>query len=362
MQAHDGTAARWIRVLDGEEFEALQPLESGLRDYAARIRDVLRILSVVEGRSELDILADISNVSMDVHSVRCFPAECGPGMISLEDGVRAFESLRSLVLAAACSVSAQRQQAVQPPSKPTEVLDLIRSVRIGPSREGSFILSVHTPIPPRLTSGQSSLFDLEEGIGYEPAEPFERRVSLRIYDAAQAAQRAANSALVDPNGLDAFTEAVPDGVSANLCEALAGLGGERQHPFELSLSFAASRPVTRRMPPVRFRHDHLPVLMAAAQELRARIPDQGVLVTGNVVRLYREGGGAGEISIAGTLDGEDDERLRRVWTKLAAPDYDAATRAHRDMLPVSVRGDLVRRGTRLYMSNPTAFRVLTAED
>jgi hypothetical protein len=83
-------------------------------------------------------------------------------------------------------------------------------------------------------------------------------------------------------------------------------------------------------------------------------------VEGNVVRLHREGSGAGEISIAGAIDGED--RLRRVWMSLADEDYTVATRAHAEMSTVSVRGDLVRRGNRLFLTNPTGFRALPGED
>jgi hypothetical protein len=361
IRGRSSTAVQWVKVSDGDEYEALQPLESGLRDYSARVRDVLHVLAVVEGRSELDVLDDISNVSMDVHSVRCFPTDSGPGMIGLDDGVQAFESLRNLVVAAAYSVSADQPRAVQPTRKPAEVLKFVRDVRIGPSKEGSFVLSVHTPIRPRLTSGQASLFDVENAGDPEPAEPFERQVSLRIYDAVRAAHDAANDALVNTNGLDAFTSSIRRGISANLCEALVGLGGEAGHPFELSLTLAAARPLAARtIPPIRFRHDHLPVLTAAAQELRERIAEEGVLAVGNVVRLHREGLGFGEISIAGTVEGED--RLRRIWMDLDGPDYDEAVRAHREMLSASVRGDLVRRGTRLYMKNPTAFQVLSEDD
>src|SRR6266704_5087923 len=153
------TAVQWIKIVDGDEYEALQPLESRLRDYGARVRDVLRVVAVVEGRSELEVLQDISNVSMDVHSVRTYPADSAPGTIALDDGVQAFESMRNLVVAAAYSVSTDQPRAVQPARKPTEVLKFLRDVRIGPSAEGSFVLTVHTPIPPRLTSGQAPLFD-----------------------------------------------------------------------------------------------------------------------------------------------------------------------------------------------------------
>ena len=351
----DVRGAQWVKTIGGEEVEALQPGSAGLRDYVSRVRDLLHVLALVEDRSELDVLSDITNVAVDVHSVRAFPADTEPGTIALDDGVQAFESMRNLVVAAAHAVSADRPRSVQPSRKSADVLRFLREVRIGPTAEGSFVLSVHTPIPPRLSSEAAVLAD-EVAEALAPAEPFERRVSLQLYDAVKAAHQAADRALGDADGLDAFTGAVPRGVSANLCEALVGLGGEAGHPFEMSLRLALSRPLkARSLAPIHFRRDHLPVLVSAARELRERVPDEGALVAGNVVRLHREGTGSGEIGIAGTVDGDD--RLRRVWIELTAGDYAAAMRAHQEMLGVSVRGDLVRRGTRLYLTNPSSFQV-----
>ncbi len=356
VRDRDRNAAVWVKLTGDDEFEVLQPLDSGLRDYTSRVGDLLTVVAVAEGRSELDVLGDIANVLMDVYSVRAFPPDQGPGLIGLDDGVQAYESMRSLLVAAACAAGVDEPRAVQPARKSTEVLQFLREVRIGMPAQGSFVLSVHTPVRPRL-SPQPSLFDEEVPDGLEPVEPFERRVSLTLYDAVRAAHGAANDALVAADGLDAFTGAVRHGVSANLCEALVGLGGEAGHPFELTLRLAVSRPLpTRRFEPIRFRRDHLPVLESAAQELREMVADEGVLIEGNVVRLHREGTGSGEISVAGVIEGED--RLRRVWMTLNDAGYTEAMRAHQEMRSVSVRGDLVRRGTRLYLMNASAFHLV----
>jgi hypothetical protein len=63
---------------------------------------------------------------------------------------------------------------------------------------------------------------------------------------------------------------------------------------------------------------------------------------------------------AGAIDGED--RLRRVWMGLTDEDYIVATQAHQDMSTVAVRGDLVRRGTRLFLINPAGFRSVPGAD
>ena len=347
LESRDGVAALWTKIVNDAEFEVAQPLDSDLRDYAARVHDVVETLAIVEGRSELDIIERMAQVSTDVHLVRIFPSDETPGMIGLDDGVQAYDSLRSLVTAAAYSVGAKQPRAVQPPRKPAEVLEYLRGVRLGPSSAGSFVLSMHTPVPPLLSAGPPA----------PQLEPFERQVSLRIYDAVQATQEAANAALVDPDGLAAFTEGVALGISANLCEALVGLGGPTAHPIELSLTLAASRPSPRRLTPIRFRRDHFAVLESAAAELRARSAEEDSVVVGNVVRLYRESHtGTGEVSVAGTVDGED--RLRRVWVTLDGDDYEIALRAHTDMRLVTMQGDIVRRGTRSYLTGARRFRML----
>lgn len=349
-----GNLAAWVRSSGaGGEFEVLQPLDPGTRDYAARVGDAVATLAVAENRSELDLLRAITDVSDDVHSISIYPADEASGLIMLEDGVSAYESLRSLVIAGAYPVFASQHRVVQPARKPQELADFLRTVRIGPATEGSYVLTVHTPVPPRLAQ-QPSLFDGEDE--QPPDElPVGRQVSLRMYKAIEAACKAAEAALLTSDGLAPFTAAVDLGLSANLCEALVGLGGTSGHPFEMSLALAAVRAERAQLAPVRFRRDHLPVLREAAVELRARTPEEDVLVTGEVVRLHREAAGSGEITLVGRVD--DQEPLRRIWLDLPGEDYPVAVRAHEQMLEVSVTGNLVRRGTRYVLANPSSFRI-----
>jgi hypothetical protein len=74
-----------------------------------------------------------------------------------------------------------------------------------------------------------------------------------------------------------------------------------------------------------------------------------------VVRLHREAGGAGEITLVGRVD--DQEPLRRIWLDLPGDDYAVAMWAHQEMREVSVSGNLVRRGTRYILTHPSGFRV-----
>lgn len=80
-----------------------------------------------------------------------------------------------------------------------------------------------------------------------------------------------------------------------------------------------------------------------------------MVVTGEVVRLHREAGGAGEITLVGRVD--DQEPLRRIWMDLPADDYALAMRAHEEMHEVTVTGSLVRRGTRYILTHASGFRI-----
>lgn len=368
LRANGWTLARrtamdafWILpTADGDEFEIQQPLDQEFRDYPLRVGDAFVVLAEAEQVSELEILRRVTWATWDVHTVRLLPADEPAGMIPIEDGVTAYESLRSLVVASAYPIFANQNRAVQPARKPQGLLDFVRDVRVGPGGEGSYTLTVHTPVPP-LLSEQRSLFDDLDGLADAPDDrPVGRQVSLRMHRAMQAAQEAADAALLSSDGLEPFTGAVEHGVSANLCEALVGLGGAVGHPFQVSVSLAAVRRHPEALAPVRFRRHHLPVLREAADELRARTPEEDVSVTGEVVRLYREGRTAGEITLVGRVD--EQEPLRRIWLGLPGGDYEQAMRAHQEMREVTVRGNLVRRGTRFYLVNATGFRLLGAAD
>ncbi|WP_430788529.1 hypothetical protein [Actinoplanes sp. G11-F43] len=79
VRDRDRNAVSWVKPADDDEFEALQPLDSGLRDDPSRVGDLLTVAAIAEGRSELEVLDDIASVLMDVHSVRAISRRAGAG-------------------------------------------------------------------------------------------------------------------------------------------------------------------------------------------------------------------------------------------------------------------------------------------
>lgn len=336
-----------------ESYEVFVPRHREMRGYASHIRTMLSTLSASEERSATQISLEISVSDADVQYVRTDP-NAESGTTPIDQGVKAFESLRQWVLSGAVSASTDQVRLVQPARKPAIALDFMRSVRLGPTFEGSYILTVYIPVPPRI--GQTEI-EVDHPQVRLLSQPFQRRVSLKLREATSAAMSAADDVIQRRVGIDAFTQRAEKGVNANLCEALAGFASPEGGSASIDFSWALSRPVEP-AEPIELNRDQVSVLREAAQELRAAAPEEDVTVVGAVVRLHREGTlAAGEISIAGIVEGGTNDRLRRIWLDLAEEDYSLATRAHGSGATVSVTGNLVKRGNRYVLQNPGRFTV-----
>lgn len=339
-----------------DEFEVFVPKSPAMRGYMTYIQDMIRTLSAAEERSESQIALEISTSDADVQFIHTHP-ESEPGTTPIEEGVKAFESLRLWVLAGAVSASSPRQKPIQPTRKPSQALDFMQTVRLGPTLEGSYVLTVYIPIPIQIGQGFLELETTDPVIRLS-IQPFPRKVSLTLREATREAVNAADEVIRLGAGIDSFTRRADKGVNANLCEAVAGMSGGLDHTVDINFSWSLSRPVEP-TPPVSISPSHSTILREAARELRAAVPEEDVRVVGAVVRLHRDGSlGPGEVSVAGAIEGDVSSRLRRVWFDLPEPDYARATRAHEVGSTVSVVGNLIRHGNRHILQNPRGFEIL----
>ena len=343
--AHEVTADSpdpdvWSLAADEGAYEVIAPRENA-RDFAARVSELLRTLSVVEERSESDILRDLTTVTFDVQYLRT-EHDGPPGTAPLRDAADAVAAAHNLLASATASLEEPR--LVQPSRRPAKTLDFMRRVLAGPTFAGSFVISTWVPIPPRLSQEEDQvLFD-------DPSEPFERQATRQLSRALAAATDATDQALSTDAGIDAFLSRANDGLSANLCEALVALAGENEVPLGISMAWALDRPTQALRSEFRFSTEGVSVLKEAARELRDRVPEEVVRVSGNVVRLHRDGiSGAGDVTIAGVVSGDDLGRLRRISVSLAEGDY------QQDFSDVEVVGELFQRGTRTYLRDARAF-------
>jgi hypothetical protein len=350
-----GKFSVWLKPDEkNDDYEIVLPLARQYRDFALRISDLLQTLEVAEKRSQLEIFADVQTASADVVRVRFHQAETEDGTISLQQGVSLIENARELMLSAACA-------AVEPRSyfatrKPDRASEYLQHLRLGQSELGSYVVRVISPVPPRLEGEQTVLFG-------EPNAPFERQVTRGLLRALQRLRQAADDAM-SSGKWDHFQEAVPDGVSANLCSALVKMSETARTASDsltVSVSWAKSRPVDgQAAPAVSFPGDRFPVIEEAARVFKASAPREEIEVRGVVVRLQRQGEQGpptGPILLHTFIEGKP----RKVQIDLAEPEHRIALQAYPDAATVRCTGDLVRTGQIYTLRNPSGFAIVPDE-
>ncbi len=349
----DDRSALWERQGTAPQQDAEEvtlPLRQNLGDFALRVSEVLRVLERVEQRSQVEILSDLMTSSSDLIRLRTFSADHGTSSIPLEQGVVFVEKARELILAAACAALDPR--AYFATRKPAQATEYLGRVRLGQTERGSYVLTILSPVPPSLRA-----VDPYAAI---PAEPFERRVTFTLAQALNAARTAAQRAAVTGDLLP-FREAIQHGVSANFCDALAGLGQvSTADGVEVAISWSRSRPLANFVPGrVMFSPDMVPILQEASRLFKETEPREAFEIRGFVIDLHRdEGAPIGRVVVSGLIDGD----VRKVSVELPEPEYSKAVEAHRDERRLLCSGDLVKQGRTYRLLNVRNLAVVTAED
>ena len=318
--------------LSESQEEIIVPRTERLGDYASVVATLIQIFAEATGQDESSVYRSLVTADRDI--VRLRAAESEDGSVRLEDGVDLVSGARDLVLSAACSLRAPRP--VYRAGANLEAGDLLQGMRLGQTDQGSFVVTLLTPVvPPPLPA-------LLPG----GDDPIERRMTRRLVEAVTVARQATERAAAGDEG--AFEETVKNGVSANLCEALVRI----IEPFptlDVGVSWARTRPSPTPVAVVRFGRADAALLREAARSFRGRAPRPDVRLHGFVRLLKRaEAEDDGTIHLATEFDGQ---RLS-VVTVLERSDYEPVVQAHKDRALVVLTGDLERAGQRWRLLNP----------
>ena len=315
--------------------EIIVPRTERLGDYATVVATLIDTFAGVTGQDELSVYRSLATADRDV--VRVCAAEGDDGSVTLNDGVDLIGGTRDLVLSAACSL--REPQPVYRAGANREAADLLKQMRLGQTDQGSFVVTLLTPVVP---PPMPALFPDPD----DRNAPIERRMTRRLVEAVTAARQATERAAAGDDG--AFEETVGSGVSANLCEALVRI----IEPFptlDVGVSWARTRPVAIPGTVVRFGRADAALLREAARSLRERAPRPEVRLHG-FVRLLKRGEAEddGTIRLATDIDGQ----RQSVVAVLEQADYDRAVQAHKERALVVLAGDLERAGQRWRLLNP----------
>ncbi len=326
--------------------EIILPRTEHLGDYASVVSTLIETFAAVADQDETTVYRDLITADRDVVRVRAIDGEHS-GSLPVQTGADLVCSSRDMLLAAACSLSNPRPFYRSGANR--EAAEYVARVRLGQTEQGSFVVTLLSPVvsPPI----QMQLLPDSN----MPADPFERRVTRRLAEALAGVRESIdNTSRGDANS---FRASVSRGVSANLCDALATLT-EVLHVLDVGVVWARTHPHNSLRSAVRFATHDGPILREASRVFRSREPQPGVILTGIIQRLVRdETATDGTVTLRTSMDGQNQS----VTAVLTRHDYHRAIQAHRDKVPVVMRGDLDRAGQRWRLLNPYIVDTITCD-
>ncbi|MDZ8084570.1 MAG: hypothetical protein RMY16_03090 [Nostoc sp. DedQUE12b] len=247
-------ASIWtLEIAQGGNVEILLPLNPEFRDFSARMKEVLQNLEIVENRSQLEIITNLKTPLAEIVQISVNHSEIINGSIPISQGVQLFESAKKLMWSAASS-------AVQP--KPyfkggsfSEVTDYMQKLRLGHTKEGSYVLTIISPL---------------KVDNYQSSDCFERKVTRTLFQALNIISLAHEQKLSERESV--LNEAIEEGVSANLCDALSHMINNDNDPnlsFNLTCSKRLDHPSNIPLE-IKINKQVLPVITEVKNKLKSR--------------------------------------------------------------------------------------------
>ncbi|WP_329222299.1 hypothetical protein OG352_34325 [Streptomyces sp. NBC_01485] len=349
---------RWRLRLGDREHTVLLPAMTALTDYPNRMADLLQDLGQVEGRTVVSVHADMVLTDVDTQEIRTQP-NTPSGTIPLLEGAAAVTRVKDLLLSAATAEVLDEPRLVLPRNKPRRAKEFLNQALLGTAKPGSYIFSVQIPVEAHPGSPSNTVVPRRTAT----AElPFGRRVSQRLYEAVHAARKAAMLS-TESGDLAVFAEQARLGVSADLCESLAGLAGDAGNGFAITFGWSPrwSVPHTYTQPRADFSAELLPSLSGAAEMLRSDDPTPEsypqALILGPSLSLARVGTDGGHILVAAGPGTNEELRGRQIRVRLTGEQYDQAAHAHAQHHDLIFQGTVVRQWRTYEMAHPTRFVV-----
>ena len=331
--------------------EIIVPRTDHLGDYATVVSTLIKVFAQVADQDELTIYRSLVTGDRDVVRIRV--ADSDDGSLGLDEGVDLVSGARKLIQSAACSLSETKPVY---PAANKEVKDLLKRVRLGQTHQGSFVITVLTPVvTPPVKPLQLELCPEPSDDWEDEDAPIQRKMTRRLVEALKAARESTEKTVAGDT--DAFANQVENGVSANLCDALVRLIG----PFpkmDVGVSWAQTRLSSLPEALVQFGRTDSPILQEAARRFRDRAPREGVHLPGFVQLLKRpEAKDDGTVHLTTHINGKQ----QAVTAILEQSDYGRALQAHKDKAMVVLTGDLERKGQRWRLLNGQVEAVLANE-
>ena len=330
------------------------PIKETFEDYYLRLEEAIRLLSEIENKPVTDIIEEIMKPNVDMLQIRVISDIATDGSIPLSYAATFVANLRELIVSAACAEENPEPYYNRALKNAVKYAD---SVRFGQTQRGSFIATIESYVPLKVTNfipNEASQVNEEEQI------PFQRRVMQRIqYGIAQL-----ETAIMDGNIDLVIKDGYKTGLTANMCEALLKLKSDNlDMRFEYKMNWSPILPAPKNIPDkVIIERNGFELLETISRKYRGEIESAKKNITGYIIGLSadeldeEDEDGAKRVAIIKV--NEENENLKKIKVQLSLNDYRIACDAHKDSKLVEVDGILERDGKQWRLTKAQNFKVL----
>ncbi len=320
----------------------LLPLKRDYVDYVDRKIQFIEDLALIEKRPVIQIINDIAAINNDVIRIRLHGIDTVDGCIPLFQGAEMIEKSYEMILAAACA--SVKPMPIYQGQRYKQAMEYIKNVKLGQTEIGSYVITAHSPI------SRSAQMSLDQNAD----ESFERRVIRTFVNAVQSAKEATRQSL-EAGNVNIFRQFVENGVSANLCEAIADIRSiDETADLSFDISWSPYFSTPKDLPThFDFAANEIPVLRDAAELFREKIPLTDFFLKGIIHKLERhQKDGPGIIVVASFSEDYEGKMIR---VALSADDYNKAIKAHEEFAVMSCYGRLRKEGSFWYLDDYRDF-------
>lgn len=304
-----------------DEYELLLPLTKYFKDYQERIEELIITLSNFHKKNIIDIINQIDLQIIDKIKIQVKYEDVNDGTIPITDGLKLFNNVKELLISAALATFKKRKYFSN--YRPNEINEYIDSLKLGQTEVGSYVVNVYSPI--QLQANQ--LFE---------SETYSRKVIKLLSQSLKSLKNASDNYKINKK-VEIFDNSIDNGVSANLCDAIAEISGERRKRdinFEISyLSLKNEKKVEK----IEIKSNEMEIIETASEYFKQDVLLENHSIVGYVTKLIRdENHNEGNIILKCKINNIN----KNVKISLNEQDYELAIEAHEKQLELECIGNL----------------------
>lgn len=328
------------------DYELIVPENNHIKRRDETFIQLLDNLSVYYQKNTTQIVDDYYNSVNDKVKLSIKSEMTQDGYIPLNDGVRLLENTKEMLISSFLAIKKKKKNFIGP--RPDSVNDVINSIQLGQTEEGSFVINIFVP-KYYYEDDNARLIDSTD-------ESFTRKALLVLEQASIDLVSKANQ-YQSVNDMSIFDSAFQTGVSSNLCNAISEISSNGKSDIVIEISYNNGIDKKEDVSLIRISKEYIPVINSVREYYKKDLTEDDYNVSGYVTKLHQEPDDEeGEITLSSIIEG----KLKKVKMVLNPDNYIIAQTAHKNKQLLLCKGTLNMKDRQTTLSNISS--VLLADD